>query len=460
MFSLGYNALVGILNKSEIMGIVSTDASKPLPAFIANHKDNIRDIFNVNKNQPGKWKYDSQLWLSSFKDDPVLLVRLSEVMKECPESITRQQVQDYAHKLLLGTVDANKNLFIACMLWGYGPDPNGPKNTKLALNASKINDVLLHSVEFLQFNKVMEAYEEFNLKGCGPAYFTKFFYFVGKVYNLKPLPLISDSHVASYLEYLGETERISGLNFFKVMSRGKQGKISRIGKHTSGYIDYINTLNVWADGIGCPADNIEYFLYLSDKKGSNNQYRQNKEEDKVKRVTRVGDLNTLWSKAAKEYCENNELSNEWAMIEDMEQPKNWNLRRKDSDESPNKPEYWFKRAYQGMLITMWKFNKKTGWPESERMDTTLEQAVDEYIKTVEGSTWQKRHTPYWLKKTTFDTPQPQIAPPTQSSGNITVTLSPIQINQVKKLAEEWEVEEQAVVRILIILGLNKIVGNN
>jgi len=441
------------------MGIISTDAYKPLPAFLENHKNDIRNIFQVKIDKPREWKYNSELWRSFFQDDPVLSNYLNEVMKECPESITRQQVQTYAYKLLTGTIVNPKNLFIACMLWGYGPDPNGPKNTKLALNDSKIDNVLHRSVGLLLCSKIKEAYEKFNIKGCGPAYFTKFFYFVGKVHNLKPLPLISDSHVANYLEYLSETKRISDLNFFQVINSKKQGKISRISKYTSGYIDYIQTLDKWADDIGCPADNIEYFLYLSDKKRPNNKSSRNKKGENMNKITKVGHKNTKWLKETKAYCANKGLSKEWSMIEDMPKPQNWNLERGGS-KSSGRPEWWFRQAFQGIFIQLCQYKKITEWPPSKNGEDTLIKAAEEYLTTTEGMTWQKIHTPYWLKKATFDTPQPQIAPPTQSSGNITVTLSPIQINQVKKLAEEWEVEEQVAAKILIILGLNKIGGNN
>lgn len=105
-----------------------------------------------------------------------------------------------------------------------------------------------------------EAYEEFHLAGCESPFFTKFFYFVGKEYGARPLPLILDSRVASFLSRLSEIEGLDYLSEF--VRTSPDGNVRR---WSSGYLRYVVSVDDWADALGCSPDKIEYFMYRKDK---------------------------------------------------------------------------------------------------------------------------------------------------------------------------------------------------
>lgn len=234
----------------------------PLPLYLQGHADQIRHIFN---NVTTKWRYNASDWLREFRDDLEVGNDLKEIMKECPQDIQRSHVQSYARKIRSGAYKDIRRLFIACMMWGYGEAKYGPSNTKKSLSDTRIRKILQDSVGRIKNNQIKEAYEEFDPNGCGPVSLTKFFYVVGREHNIKPLPLILDRHVANSLEYLSKLERCELSTFVRVKSRGQNGKIVEIERFSGGYVQYICSMEDWATEISCPADNIEYFMYLMDK---------------------------------------------------------------------------------------------------------------------------------------------------------------------------------------------------
>jgi len=232
----------------------------PLPRYLREHGDKIRHIFvNAGKNAD-RWQYDASDWQNEFKGNSELSGDLSEIMKKCPDRIiTRSHVQSYACKIRSGSYQDIRRLFLACMIWGYGPDPNGPHNTNQALSDRRLKAVLEKSVERIRNTQIKEAYEGFDLNNCGPAFFTKFFYFVGHEHHVKPLPLILDRHVANFLRFLGGEEGWDLSLFAKTSPKGY------VKHYPKGYVQYICSMDDWAEGLRCSAaDNIEYFMYKRD----------------------------------------------------------------------------------------------------------------------------------------------------------------------------------------------------
>lgn len=249
---------------------VRDDTQKiPLPRYLQEHREEILHVFKTRIRNTRGWGYDAKAWRSVFADNPAVNDDLSKIIDKCEKCsgrITRRHVQSFACKIRSGNYPEIRRLFLACMIWGYGPDPNGPDNTKLALSDPRLEAVLEKSVERIKNTRIKEAYEGFTLRDCRSAFFTKFFYFVGKEYNIEPLPLILDSHVANFLEFLGKQEGWDISTFVEVNNRKKNGRISSIEEYPEGYIQYICSMHDWATKLGCPADdNIERFMYCKDK---------------------------------------------------------------------------------------------------------------------------------------------------------------------------------------------------
>jgi hypothetical protein len=237
----------------------------PLPQYLQEHKKEILHIFDDATG----WDYNRECWQSHFADDRIVSDGLIRIEEKCPDKICREDVRYFAHEAQLGAYEELRRLFLASMIWGYGADPNGPENVKQAFsNSGQLKEVLEKSLERIKNAQIKEAYEGFNLKGCRSAFFTKFFYFVGREYNIKPLPLILDSHVANFLEFLSKDKKggFELSKFVKVDGR-KKGRISSVVNYSEGYIQYVCSMDDWARELGCPAaDNIEYFMFKEDRK--------------------------------------------------------------------------------------------------------------------------------------------------------------------------------------------------
>ena len=230
-----------------------------LPRYIHEHKQAIVDIFNHERGVA----YGFSGWHSHFKTDRLILQDLNLIKRQCPERICRKDVGYFAGKARSGGYDELRRFFLACMIWGWrrgGKYGQGFKNTEAAVSDPKLRQTLEESVGRINKGQIKEAYEEFDLDGCRSAFFTKFFYFVGKEYGARPLPLILDRHVASFLCRLGEMEGLDYLSEF--VRTSPEGEVRR---WSSGYLRYVVSVNDWADAIGCSPDHIEYFMYRKDK---------------------------------------------------------------------------------------------------------------------------------------------------------------------------------------------------
>ena len=129
------------------MSICDNMPKIPLPRYLREHGDEIQHIFDNAGKNADTWHYDASVWQKEFKDNSEVSDDLSEITKKYPDRITRSHVQSYARKIRPGSYQGIRRLFLACMIWGYGPDPNGQANTKLALSAPRLKAVLEESVE-------------------------------------------------------------------------------------------------------------------------------------------------------------------------------------------------------------------------------------------------------------------------------------------------------------------------
>ncbi|MGD0794287.1 MAG: hypothetical protein ABR958_01660 [Dehalococcoidales bacterium] len=230
----------------------------PLPRYLKEYSEEILHI-KFDKDDSLGQDYNPKKWQREFTGDPSVTDDLKRIRQKCPVKISRSDVAHFAQETQSGGYPELKRLFLACMIWGYGQHDTGLTNTSKTLSDPRLRAVLEKSLERIKKTQIREAYQAFNLKGCGPAFFTKFFYFVGKEYNVKPLPLILDSHVANFLEFLSKQTTWELSLFAK---RSQKGFVKR---HTEGYIQYICSMDNWSMKLGCAADTIEYFMYKRDQ---------------------------------------------------------------------------------------------------------------------------------------------------------------------------------------------------
>jgi len=251
----------------------------PLPKYLREHR---ADILAVFQNASG-WGYDPEKWQEDFENDKVTSTDLNIIVQKCPEKISRSDVRYFGLQTQSGGHAEIRRLFLACMIWGWGNRGRGRRNTENSLSNLRFKGALLKkTMERIKNGEILEAYKRFELPYCRPAFFTKFFYFVGLSYDIRPLPVILDTNVAKFLEFL---DRQEGYDLFKLLvkvNRDKKRQISSIRSYPEGYIRYIYCMDDWAKELGCRADNIEYYMFKEGKKLARSMKvqtdRQNNEE--------------------------------------------------------------------------------------------------------------------------------------------------------------------------------------
>jgi len=349
------------------------------------------------------------------------------------------------------------------MVWGWGrdyKDQRGRKHTQAALSDPRLGEVLKQSVIRIKSGQIKEAYEGFTLKGCKSAYFTKFFYFVGEEYNIKPSPLILDRHVANALDFLGKQEGWSISTFLDVSKRKENGKISSIMEYPKGYIQYICSMHDWATELACSPDNIEYFMYKEDKESTTSAGKYQREGSMSKYIYKASDLKGKWMVSTKQFCEQKNLCNEYSIIVSMERPPTWNLKKEGNN---GKPYWWFKRAVRDNFLKLWEVKSIQARPSIWEDPFGKGQGFKEYLKTDQGMTWLKNYNPHWLRIPSPVATSSPIPPSTPQSGSvvvapispvppgpITISLSPIQKDKLQKSADECDIDISKLVQSWIL----------
>lgn len=406
----------------------------PLPRYLQVHKDKILHAFD---NASGG-DYNPKAWQQWFADSYIINDDLNKIIGKCPNKISRNDVRYFASQTHSADYDELRRLFLACMVWGWGKDykdQRGRRHTQAALSDPRLREMLEKSVTRIKSGQIKVAYEEFKLHGCRSAFFTKFFYFVGKEYSIEPLPLILDSHVANFLQFLGKEE----------------GWDKSIFTKARGYLQYICSVNKWAGEIGCQADNIEYFMYKGDKNGTG--IRTNLKEENVGKSKKAAEVKTEYVEQARKFSAANGLQTESKMIDDMDCPTTWN-QGKTKFGTNFKPNYWFNRAIVGNHEALWKYKKITGLPAGwTPKQLRRNKALTDYCVEQDYGVWFKNNdNPYWmLPPTTQPTPTIVIPPvPVGTSESIEIRLSTIQKDKLQTFADECDIDISKLVRSWIL----------
>ncbi|MFC1954564.1 hypothetical protein ACFLVZ_01925 [Chloroflexota bacterium] len=227
----------------------------PLPRELSQNIAQIQNGY-VNAQSVG---YDLNLWKECFPTGSEAAC-ISDIYSRFGGTLKRHQVGQLAVEARNGSYFEVQKLFIAAMIWGRGFVGYGPWRTKESLNSNKAQETLETTVKLISDGHIHAAYENFNLRYCGPAFFTKLFYFIGLGNMVSPLPLILDSRVVSSLRRIAAQENLD-ISLFSKFVVTKRNSVGSVSSYVSGYMKYIEEMHNWADQAGTKADYIEYYLF-------------------------------------------------------------------------------------------------------------------------------------------------------------------------------------------------------
>ena len=173
------------------------------------------------------------------------------------DSITRGDL--FAMALEADTAERLQVLFMASMIWGYGEVGYGAWRTRAALEAPHLGEHLKMLAAKLLSGDLVGACRAVSIPRVGPAFYTKLFYFLCRS-RVQRFPLILDTVL------MNAFKQLLGLDVgdYAKVTR-KHGRVTSIRAWPEGYQRYVEQMHDWADALDCTADQIELFLFQSNK---------------------------------------------------------------------------------------------------------------------------------------------------------------------------------------------------
>lgn len=225
-------------------------SSQPmLPPSLAENAYLIRDLDPLSQSID----YHPRTWKKRFGSDPDFV----SLNATASGAFSRANVQDLAREAVASSLPSDaRRLFLASMIWGYGTVGYGAYRTQIMLSPPNIADQLHDLVMLVSAGQIEQAFNLVDIDMCGPAFFTKYFYFIGLGGNVEPAPLIFDSRVADTLEKIG----VSPKEFGRV-TRKKDGSISSVYPNGCGYVQYLDLMHDWSAAMSCRPDAVELALF-------------------------------------------------------------------------------------------------------------------------------------------------------------------------------------------------------
>ena len=150
-------------------------------------------------------------------------------------------------------------LFVASMVWGYGEVGYGAWRSRAALEAPQLGEQLEVLAAKLLSGDLVGACRAVSIPRVGPAFYTKLFYFLCRG-RVQRFPLILDT------VRMNAFEQLLGLDVggYAKVTR-KHGRVTSILAWPEGYQRYVEQMHDWADALDCTADQIELFLFQTQK---------------------------------------------------------------------------------------------------------------------------------------------------------------------------------------------------
>lgn len=191
-------------------------------------------------------------WYKQFEKNKEVTCRIKTIEKAFGHKMTRKSIITFLSK----NADAISN-FLAVMMWGHESDLNGRRDARgpwkvaqMTSDLASLGPLLDQTKERIKNGDVKEAYRCFKVARCGPNFFSKYFYFIGKSLNIARYPLIFDNRVAAGLVRITVSDG-DLLDLVTIQST----------RNVNAYLKYVNTLHKWAAELQCEADQIELFLF-------------------------------------------------------------------------------------------------------------------------------------------------------------------------------------------------------
>jgi hypothetical protein len=193
-------------------------------------------------------------WEKHLMTDEVMMNRLRIIRENVGASVNRQEVvRFYADSSM--TLEVK---FILAMIWGHEAteagrrDGRGPWKLMQMFKDREMTDTLIQSVNLMTEESLVASYRKFdaNVHRCGPNFFTKHFYFLGKSLGLTNYPLIYDDRVANGLiqRMLPDAELLSLVSI-------------RTMRRLEAYIGFLGLAHQIAQSAQAAPDQVELFLF-------------------------------------------------------------------------------------------------------------------------------------------------------------------------------------------------------
>lgn len=146
-----------------------------------------------------------------------------------------------------------RRFFILVMIWGYGTVGTGPWRVGRMIQSPGFTKTLCQVSEECFYGLFLKAYETLvrNVKRLGPAFATKYLYFLCRNFKASVRPLIFDSVVVKSMRTFNWPNWCVDYMAYRNIPR----------RQSHAYGQYLILLHNWAGALGCRADQIEYFLW-------------------------------------------------------------------------------------------------------------------------------------------------------------------------------------------------------
>ncbi len=193
-------------------------------------------------------------WERHLVTDSVMIDRLNVIRDKVGNSVTRQEIVNfYADSSV--TLEAK---FMLAMIWGHEAteggrrDGRGPWKLMQMFKNRTTTDALIQSVDLSTDESLMASYRDLdaNVDRCGPNFFTKHFYFLGKALGLTNYPLIFDDRVANGLV----RRTLNDVSLLSVVS------ISTM-RNPEAYVRFLRLAHKIAQSAQAEPDQVELFLF-------------------------------------------------------------------------------------------------------------------------------------------------------------------------------------------------------
>lgn len=205
--------------------------------------------------------YVFDTWERVFSQDEDLF----EINRRVGESISRGEVFDFAIEAQADPTCVRR-LAMAVMIWGYGKTGYGPTRTSKMLGHPQAVERLIEGAEIVREGDLTDASLFFRsssrgaLNQFGWSFFTKYFYFVGAVSGLSPMPLILDGSsrdqgVAGGMKRLADAGDAGAARAMELWWSTADRRCA------DGYALYVELVNRWALDLECRPDAIEMALW-------------------------------------------------------------------------------------------------------------------------------------------------------------------------------------------------------